>query len=89
MNKAIHAALEPGGLYVILDHSAKDGAGVTEVKNLHRIEEKVVVEEITRAGFELARKGDFLRNPADPRDGNVFGPLRGKTDRFVLVFRKK
>ncbi len=88
MNKAIFSALKPGGIYVILDHSGRDGSGITEVKSLHRIEEKVVVDEITKAGFQLARKGDFLRNPADPRDANVFGPLRGKTDRFVLVFQK-
>ena len=88
MNKAIFAALKPGGLYVILDHAGRDGTGVTEVKTLHRIEEKAVVDEITAAGFKLAKRGDFLRNPEDPRDGNVFGPIRGKTDRFVLAFTK-
>jgi predicted methyltransferase len=88
MNKAIFAALKPGGLYVILDHAAKDGAGGTVAQTLHRVEEKLVVDEVQKAGFTLARKGDFLRNAEDPRDAGVFGPLRGKTDRFILVFQK-
>jgi predicted methyltransferase len=88
MNRKIFEALSPGGLYVILDHAARDGAGSGETKTLHRIEEKTVVDEVKQAGFEVARSGDFLRNKDDPRDASVFGPLRGKTDRFVIAFRK-
>ena len=88
MNRKIFEALKPGGRYVILDHAGRDGSGTGETKTLHRIEEKVVVEEAEKAGFKLEKKGDFLRNPEDKRDGNVFGPLRGKTDRFVLSFVK-
>lgn len=89
MNKAIFAALKPGGTYVILDHAGRDGSGSGEAKTLHRIEEKMVVEEIKKAGFELARSGDFLRNKDDKRDNNIFdAAIRGKTDRFVLAFQK-
>ena len=39
---------------------------------------------------ELAGTLPVLRNPADPHDKNVFDPsIRGKTDRFVFVFRKR
>lgn len=88
MNHKVFEALKPGGLYVIMDHAGRDGTGAADAKTLHRIEEKVVVDEVTKAGFKVARRGDFLRNKEDPRDGNVFGPLRGKTDRFVIAFVK-
>ncbi len=90
MNKAILAALKPGGEYVIVDHSAKDGAGLADVKTLHRIEKGAVVAEVTRAGFKLSKEGDFLRNPSDAHDWNdspmVAADRRGKSDRFVLAF---
>ena len=56
-------------------------------KSLHRIEESVVREEVQAAGFRLAGSGDFLRNPADPRDVVVFkNPVRN--DEFLLRFVK-
>src|SRR5262249_48659680 len=92
MNHAIFAALKPGGLYVIVDHSGRDGSGATETQTLHRIEEKVVRDEIAKAGFKLASEGNFLRNPSDTRDWSasprVAGERRGTSDRFVLAFAK-
>ena len=50
-NKAIKAALKPGGLYVVLDHqSAK---GVDFDANLHRINMQKVKDEVLAAGFEF------------------------------------
>lgn len=90
MNAAIYAALAPGGEYVIVDHSARAGDGATVTKTLHRIEEPVVVAEITHAGFTLAARADFLRHPEDTRDWNAGDEAppdkRGKSDRFVLRF---
>jgi predicted methyltransferase len=92
MNRAVFTALRPGGIYGIVDHSAKDGAGVTVVKELHRIDQRVVKEEIERAGFRFAGEAHFLRNPRDPRDWNdspkAAGDRRGTSDRFVLKFVK-
>ena len=92
MNAAVFAALKSGGIYGVIDHSARPGAGATETKTLHRIEESVVVGEIEKAGFELDAAADFMRNPADTRDWNASpsaaGERRGTTDRFVLKFRK-
>ena len=92
MNSAVFKALKKGGVYGIVDHSAKDGAGTTEVKTLHRIEEKTVREEVEAAGFKLAASGDFLRNPSDTRDWNASpmsaGDKRGTSDRFVLKYVK-
>jgi predicted methyltransferase len=37
----------------------------------------------------LVKSGDMLRNPEDDHTLLVFDPkVRGKTDRFVLEFRK-
>jgi predicted methyltransferase len=92
MNRAIFAALKPGGIYGIVDHSAKDGAGSNEVKTLHRIEEKVVRAEIEKAGFRLKAEASFLKNPNDTRDWSASpgaaGEKRGTSDRFVLMFEK-
>jgi len=87
MNRAVFAALKPGGVYIVADHSAKPGAGVSVAKSLHRIEERVVREEVEAAGFRLAASGDFLRNPADPRDVVVFKNTV-RNDEFVLRFVK-
>lgn len=92
MNKAIFKALKPGGVYGIIDHSGRPGTGSTEVQNLHRIEEKVVRDDVEAAGFRFAEGGDFLRNPTDTRDWNdapgAAGERRGSSDRFVLKFVK-
>jgi predicted methyltransferase len=87
MNTAIFNALKPGGVYGIVDHYAKDGSGSEFTKSLHRIDKAVVVQEVTAAGFVLAKEGDMLRHPEDPRTEHVL-KHRGETDRFVLRFEK-
>jgi predicted methyltransferase len=87
LNAAVFAALKPGGLYVIADHSGRPGTGITESGTLHRVEEALVRREVEAAGFRLAAAGDFLRNPADPRDREEPVPPQPK-DEFVLKFVK-
>lgn len=87
MNKAIFAALKPGGTYVIADHAAKPGTGSSVASTLHRIEEAFVVKEVEAAGFRLVESANFLRNPNDPRDKNTPEPAMPK-DEFVLKFVK-
>jgi len=92
MNRAIYEALAPGGVFGIVDHSARAGDGTSQAEKLHRIEESVVIEEVEAAGFILEERGDFLAHPEDPRDWNASptkaGEKRGTSDRFVLRFRK-
>ncbi len=92
MNKAVFDALKPGGVYGIVDHAARAGAGTSDVQTYHRIDEKTVIDEVTKAGFKLAAEGDFLRNPKDTRDWNdsprAAGNRRGTSDRFALEFVK-
>ena len=85
MNRAIFAALKPGGVYVIADHAGRPGTGISESATLHRVEETFVVQEVEAAGFRLAARGDFLRNPGDPRDREEPVPPQPK-DEFVLKF---
>lgn len=91
MNRQIFAALKPGGVYGVIDHSAVAGAGDTAVQTLHRVEESLVRQEILDAGFVLDAESDILRHPEDPRTHSVFDvtdETRDLTDRFVLRFRK-
>ena len=87
MNRAVFDALKPGGFYIVADHSGRPGTGITESKSLHRVEEALVRREVEAAGFKLVAEGQFLRNPADPRDKSVFKPAQ-PNDEFVLKFQK-
>jgi predicted methyltransferase len=87
MNKKLFAALKPGGVLVIADHSAKAGDGINVTKTLHRIEESTLRQEIEAAGFKLVGEGDFLKHPEDPRDAPVFKPAV-PVDEFVLKYQK-
>jgi predicted methyltransferase len=89
MNAAVFAALKPGGTYVVVDHAGADGSGATGATTLHRIEEKVVKDQVLAAGFVLDGESAVLENKADPRTAMVFAPeIRGKTDQFILRFKK-
>jgi predicted methyltransferase len=74
-------------MYVVTDHAGRTGTGISELETLHRIEEDVLRHEIEHAGFVFAGEGNFLRNPADPRDRNTPLPPQTKDD-FVLKFVK-
>jgi predicted methyltransferase len=87
MNRAVFAALKPGGLYVVADHAGRAGTGISEAGTLHRVEEAFVKAEVERAGFKLREAGGFLRNPNDPRDRETPEPAQAK-DEFVLKFVK-
>jgi predicted methyltransferase len=82
-------ALKPGGVLLLIDHSAKAGHGKSDAGELHRIEEAFAVQDFTAHGFKVIAKSDLLRRPDDQRNLISYkGPALGKTDRFVLVFRK-
>lgn len=87
VNRAVFEALKPGGFYILADHSGRPGTGISESKSLHRIEEALLRKEVEAAGFKLVAEGQFLRNPADPRDKSVFKPAQ-PNDEFVLKFQK-
>ncbi len=89
MDKAVFAALKPGGVFLVIDHAAPSGSGFQDTNTLHRIDEAAVKTEVESAGFTLAGESDILKNPADPHTAAVFDPsVKGKTDQFVLKFVK-
>jgi len=88
-NQAAFAALKPGGIYLVNDHQTAKGAGATQTSTLHRIEDAVVIREVEAAGFKLEARSEILRHPADDHTLRVQeSGIRGKTDQFLLRFRK-
>ena len=87
INHAVFTALKPGGIYGLVDNSAKPGTGASDTNTLHRIDENFEVSEIEKAGFRLAATSDVLRNPNDPRT-QPFWKINHTQDRFVLKFVK-
>ena len=86
----IHKGLKPGGLLLIIDHSAPKGTGKKHAQKLHRIEESYVKDELEDFGFAFIKAGEMLRNPQDSRKISPFRPeIRRKTDRFVHLYKKK
>lgn len=85
----IVTALKPGGRFLITDHAAQDGSGSSAAQTLHRIDEKFAIRGLESRGLEFVGSIPDLRNPDDDRELSVFDPsIRGKTDRFVHVYRK-
>jgi predicted methyltransferase len=88
-NKAVYAALKPGGVYIVLDHVAAKGSPADVTDTLHRIEPSTVRLEVEAAGFKFESESSILANPADPHTATVFDPsIRGRTDQFIFKFRK-
>ena len=89
INAAVYKALKPGGIFLIVDHAAEKGSGLRDTNTLHRIDEASVKAEVEAAGFQLVGESEVLRNPADDHTKQIFDPgIRGRTDQFVLRFRK-
>lgn len=85
----IYRILKPGAVFGVIDHSAVAGAPSSTGNDLHRIDKSIVIEAVEAAGFTLEAEADFLANPDDDLQTLAFsGPIRGKTDQFVLRFRK-
>jgi predicted methyltransferase len=88
-NRHVYEALKPGGYYVIIDHAAPAGSGLADTNTTHRIDEATLKAEVEAAGFKLDAESNMLANPADDHSLMVFNPaVVGKTDQFVLRFRK-
>ena len=88
-NRAVSAALKPGGIYLVIDHAAAPGTGLDVPDKLHRIDPSIVRREVEAAGFTLEAESAALKNPADDHAVSaVDASIRGRTDQFVYKFRK-
>jgi predicted methyltransferase len=86
----LNAAMVPGGLVLIVDHRAKPGTNPrAETEARHRIDPAIATARMEKAGFVLQAESDLLSVPADDLSKLVYDPaVRGKTDRFVQLWRK-
>ena len=82
-------ALKPGGRFLLVDHAATRGSSIDTAQDIHRIDEKFVIKDIEGFGLKFTARSDALSNPDDDHSLHVFDPaVRGKTDRFIVVFEK-
>lgn len=89
IDKAVLKALKPGGVYLVLDHTAEKGSGFRDTSTLHRVDPEAVKKEVVSAGFKYEGSSDVLVNKDDPHTDKVFDPkIKGHTDQFILRFRK-
>ena len=85
----LFAAMQPGATLGLIDHAAAPGSPAETGGTLHRIDPEIVKRDLAAAGFVLEAESDVRRNPADDLGKGVFdSAVRGKTDRFVLRFRR-
>jgi predicted methyltransferase len=84
MNKAIYAALKPGGIYIVIDHAAEAGSGIRDAGTLHRVDPEVVRKEVLAAGFVFVGESKAFANSTDTHKTHS----DDKTDKFFFKFRK-
>ncbi len=85
----VYKGIKPGGTLGIVDHQAVSGSPSETGSTLHRIDSAIVIAELEAVGFVLDGESDVLANPEDDHTKGVFDPaIRGKTDRYVLRFKK-
>jgi predicted methyltransferase len=84
--QSIYAALEPGGVFGLIDHAGMAGQNNQE---MHRLEKAAARDLLVEAGFTIEADSDILANPADDHTKSVRDESLGRnTDRFLLKARK-
>jgi predicted methyltransferase len=88
MHKAVFAALKPGGVYGVLDHTRRHMAPNARELN-RRVDPVQAIKEIQAAGFMLEDYSTIHYSPVDALNLEVGHPdVMNQTDRFTLRFRK-
>ena len=83
---SIKQALKPGGILAVSDHVGKAGNDNAE---LHRLEPKIIMEMIEKAGYSIEATSDLLANPDDDLSQSIYADeLRYHTDRILVRARK-
>lgn len=88
VNRAIFAALKPGGVYLVIDHAAAPGAGFTFADTLHRSEAEAVKAEVLAAGFTFDGESKAASLASDNHSQPAVEDGTQAADEFVLRFRK-
>lgn len=88
VNAAVFAALKPGGLFGVVDHSRRHMQPMTD-ENRRRTDVVQIIKEAQIAGFELVDYSDLHYRPDDELRYEVGRhTVTGNTDRYTLLFRK-
>jgi predicted methyltransferase len=89
LNRAFFRSVKPGGVFMVIDHAAAEGSGLSATETLHRIDPVTLRSEIEAAGLVFEAQDKDLRNAVDDHTRPVFDPfVRGRTDLFVFRFRR-
>jgi predicted methyltransferase len=88
VNAAAFKALKSGGVYGVVDHTARHMEPMT-AENRRRLDPVVVIKEVTSAGFVFEDYSDLHYRPDDELRYEVGRKsVTGNTDRYTLRFRK-
>lgn len=88
LNKAVFAALKPGGIYGVVDHTRRHMEPMNR-ENRRRLDPVLVIKELLDIGFEFEGYSDLHLRPDDELRYEVGRrTVTGNTDRFTLKFRK-
>lgn len=88
LNAASFAALKPGGIYGVVDHSRRH-MQADDAENVRRVDPVLMIKEIQAAGFEFVDFTDLHYHPDDELRFEVGRKsVTGNTDRFTFLFRK-
>ena len=83
-NKAVFAALKPGGIFIVIDHASAPGAGFTVTGTTHRADPEAVKKEVMAAGFTFVAASDVLHRAKE--DFTVRSS--DTAEQFTFKFRK-
>jgi predicted methyltransferase len=88
MNRQVFAALRSGGLYGIVDHTARHMEPANH-ENRRRLDPVAAIKELLDSGFEFVGYTDLHHRADDELEYEVGRrSVAGNTDRFTLLFRK-
>jgi predicted methyltransferase len=88
MNRLAFAALKPGGVYAVVDHTRRHMQSDYD-ENRRRMDPVLAIKEIEAAGFEFVDFSDLHYRPDDELRHEVGRKtVTGNTDRWTLKFRK-
>jgi predicted methyltransferase len=88
INRAAFAALKPGGIYGVVDHSRRHMQD-DDNENRRRVDPVMAIKEIEAAGFEFVDYSTLHYHPDDELRFEVGRKsVTGNTDRFTFLFKK-
>ena len=90
LNEAVFSALNPGGIYGVVDHTRRHLEPTSrEAQNGRRLDPVLIIKEMIDVGFEFVDFSPMHYHPEDNLSQEVGTPgVRGNTDRFTMSFRK-